>query len=238
MAKELHFLYWPEQADSDIDFINLRNKISASERLAASQAKSVKRQSEIIMGRCLLRFAFHKFFDLDLPENLLISESGKPLPIHNIAFNLSHSKDTVGLVIGGSNELGLDIEFNNPKRNYLDIVKNFGSESELFEFNNTDPESRADKFYSQWSLKESFSKATGQGLNQTLKEIEFNLKDYTFKHNNKKPECYFQYLKIDEFHVSICHFSPDIFNVKAHSVSFEKNEICLTPMQVISKTII
>ncbi len=237
MNKELHFFYWPESNTSELDLKFMKNNLPAFEQMAIAAAKSLKRQSELLRGRTLLRSVFRKIYDLDLPDKLAVSDSGKPTAHQGRPFNLSHSNGVLALVLGDSGELGVDVECDNSDRKFLNIVKNYGTEKEILDIESTEPSGRAKKFYAHWCLKESYSKATGQGLNTGLKDIEFNLEDNKFSLKLNKPACYFQYLTLGNHHASICHFSSDIFLTKAYEVSFVNHEFVFKTLNVTINTI-
>ncbi len=237
MDNQLQFFYWPAQIFTDLELKELSSKLSSSEQKTALRAKSLKRQSEIIKGRSLLRSVFQKFCNLELPNSLDVSKSGKPLAPQGYFFNISHSHNIITLVVGRNGDLGIDVEVCNPNRNYLEIAKNYGTEKEFSELEKTPLTDRPDVFYSQWCLKEAYSKATGEGLSASLTDLEFCLNENRFSHRIKKPNCYFHYLNLLENHVGICHFSKEILKLHTHEVTLSKNDFLFSLKNVSLRTI-
>lgn len=74
--------------------------------------KQQKKRESSLLGYTLLQRALVHYYDTNLDAITFLS-SGKPiLKLANqlLAFNISHSRNLVGLVIGEANTLGLDIE--------------------------------------------------------------------------------------------------------------------------------
>lgn len=96
------------------------------------------------------------------------------------AFNLSHSGDyvlcSVDMECGEDTQVGCDIE--SIQEPNMKIAKRFfcSSEYELILGQKTEDEGR-DTFYRFWVLKESFMKATRQGMALDMKSFEIQLTD-------------------------------------------------------------
>ncbi|MBL4649299.1 MAG: 4'-phosphopantetheinyl transferase superfamily protein [Aureispira sp.] len=74
--------------------------------------KQQKKRESSLLGYTLLQQALIQYFDTNL-ETITFLPSGKPIlkaANQSLSFNISHSKNLVGLVIGEGNTLGLDIE--------------------------------------------------------------------------------------------------------------------------------
>lgn len=101
-----------------------------------------------------------------------IGEYGKPyIEGHgNIFFNMSHSDDYVMAVVS-DREVGCDIQKMGGAE--MDLAERFFCEQEFRHLSGqpTDTEKR-DMFYRYWTLKESFMKATGLGMELALSDFE------------------------------------------------------------------
>lgn len=74
--------------------------------------KQQKKRESSLVGYILLQRALKQYFDTNL-DAITFLPSGKPilkLAHQSLYFNISHSKDLVGLIIGEGTVLGLDIE--------------------------------------------------------------------------------------------------------------------------------
>ncbi|MDC3412618.1 4'-phosphopantetheinyl transferase superfamily protein [Aquibacillus sp. 3ASR75-11] len=88
-------------------------------------------------------------------------------------FNISHSNFWVICSITKDGKVGVDIE--KRLRTDLSISKEFMSNEELKQFNKLVPKDQQDIFYKLWTLKESFVKATGEGIKYPMKNITFDI---------------------------------------------------------------
>jgi 4'-phosphopantetheinyl transferase len=94
---------------------------------------------------------------------------GKPYlksagPSSGVSFNLSHSKDVVLLAITRRREVGVDIEYIKPGRNYLAVAQFYFSERERSQLAALPERARQEAFFHGWARKEAFIKALGLGL--------------------------------------------------------------------------
>ena len=94
------------------------------------------------------------------------------LPDSDLKFNLSHSGDFV-LVGVARDDLGVDIEAANRRINREGLARRFFAQSEYawWERHKFSPEA----FFKIWTHKESFLKATGQGISVELSGIDRSL---------------------------------------------------------------
>ena len=83
---------------------------------------------------------------------------------NNLHFNISHSGEWI--LIGVTNTaLGVDVERIKPDFNYQEIISLNFSPKEINYIVQNEP---LERFFSLWTRKEAFLKATGQGLNDNL----------------------------------------------------------------------
>jgi 4'-phosphopantetheinyl transferase len=97
--------------------------------------------------------------------------AGAP-PIH---FNVSHSRGLALLAFSPDRRLGVDVELIRPIENWEDIARRFFSQNELAELRTLSPEQRDEGFYTCWTRKESYVKASGQGLQMPLDSFDVTL---------------------------------------------------------------
>ncbi len=109
-------------------------------------------------------------------QNLHYNEKKKPLA-DNCFVSISHSGDMVAVCTSDKN-IGIDIEKIDYGRNTDKIAKRFYHGQELTEFEN---EPTAECFFKIWTMKEAYSKITGEGVGEVAKGFDvFALKNYTF----------------------------------------------------------
>ncbi|MCL1088479.1 4'-phosphopantetheinyl transferase superfamily protein [Shewanella profunda] len=100
-----------------------------------------------------------------------------------LEFNLSHSGDWLLIGVVKHQDispclLGVDIERSRPKTDIYPILNHYFSDQEteaLLAL--ADESAQRQRFFDLWALKESYIKATGLGLAQSLKSFAFELTD-------------------------------------------------------------
>lgn len=133
-------------------------------------------------------------------------------------YNLSHSGDYVLCAVdmdGKENmQIGCDIE--QIRGEHMDLAKHFFCRSEYEELAECrTKQERMEKFYRYWVLKESFMKATRQGMRLPLSSFEIQLSDPPLL--KQRPEqfsdsYYFceYFLKEIPYRIAVCSNHPDI----------------------------
>jgi 4'-phosphopantetheinyl transferase len=125
-----------------------------------------------------IRFIANHIYDIKR-EDISFEKTlyGKPFikNMENFHFNISHSENWVVFAID-QQPIGIDIE----KIQCIDLeVANLClSCSELRILSSKTYEEGLQYFYELWTLKESYVKATGEGLNKDMKEVAFNLDNH------------------------------------------------------------
>ncbi|MFQ6371284.1 4'-phosphopantetheinyl transferase family protein [Shewanella sp. YIC-542] len=112
-------------------------------------------------------------------------EYGKPALLshqqrqYRLQFNLSHSRDWLVLAIADDADanvfLGVDVEQPKARRNLSGIAQHYFSEAENAQLGGLAEADFPRVFYPLWVLKESYVKATGRGLAQSLQGFGFQL---------------------------------------------------------------
>lgn len=127
----------------------------------------------------------------------------------NLEFNLSHSGKYVLCSVGPAGEkAGCDIETIKEFREAL--AKRFFCPEEYEYMMAQDEEMRCETFYRYWVLKESFMKATRQGMAMGLDTFSINLDgrdgqpELVSKPNDVKEKYYYHEYKIDGARIAVC----------------------------------
>ncbi|PCI22740.1 MAG: 4-phosphopantetheinyl transferase [Piscirickettsiaceae bacterium] len=101
---------------------------------------------------------------------------GKPQLVNGaVSFNVSHSHSLGVVAIGDNNNIGVDIEQWRTVENREGIVRRHFSAIEKKAWNNLDDCDKEAFFFSIWTCKEAFIKATGRGLGMGLSNSSFNI---------------------------------------------------------------
>lgn len=134
-------------------------------------------------------------------ENVTIGLNGKP-ECEGAYFNLSHSDDTVLCAVSDI-PVGCDIEkvtdvplevadryFSERERRYIDEAQN------LPEVNR--------RFFRLWTMKESYLKMTGEGMDISPERIEIDLDTLTVLRDGVMQSCTLENISHEDYEISIC----------------------------------
>lgn len=139
---------------------------------AAGIGGTVARE-EFLIGRAFLRRVLSLHAEC-LPRELEFARTshGKPFlgSAPYVHFNLSHSSG-VYLAAVARTEIGVDVERVDQTVDHRGVAQEVFSAGELAFLDAAPPDLRAERFFSIWTLKEAYLKATGAGLGADLKRI-------------------------------------------------------------------
>jgi 4'-phosphopantetheinyl transferase len=85
-----------------------------------------------------------------------------------LRFNLSHSGGMAVYALTGGGEVGVDVERVRPVHDMEDIARRFFNAGEVADLLTVEPALRETAFFTCWTRKEAFIKATGEGLGHPL----------------------------------------------------------------------
>jgi 4'-phosphopantetheinyl transferase len=89
-----------------------------------------------------------------------------------IHFNLAHSEDLALIAVTRAGEVGVDVERIRPMPDGEAIAERFFSTREIEAFRRVPAAARDAAFFSLWTRKEAWLKATGDGIAESLAKIE------------------------------------------------------------------
>ncbi len=165
-----------EQLTDDGYFRECYNQLSSFRRAKIDKYHFMKAKMLSLGAGMLLDRGLREYGLREADVRIGQKKNGKPyLPDYpQIHFNLAHSENMV-LAVFARAEVGCDIEY--MKKADLKLAKRFFCPEE-YEFLADLPKEQQDSFFFQlWTLKESFLKATGMGLELPLNEFGFYLSD-------------------------------------------------------------
>ena len=140
----------------------------------ADTERGQKKITESKNGLSVLRRAVEDVYGID-PETLTIEHGvhGKPYfkERGDIFFNISHSGDFAAAAVCGY-PVGVDIQVFRPVKNSL--INKLCSAEEKSYINSSSDKSRA--FIELWTLKESYIKATGDGMSFPMDKVCFDIR--------------------------------------------------------------
>jgi 4'-phosphopantetheinyl transferase len=159
-----------------------RRLMSADERLREKRFRFEKDRRTYVVTRALIRTVLSKYSstepcDWKFENNLygrpeLLRQSNAP----PIRFNLSHTPGVVACAIALERDVGIDVEEITRKTETIELADRFFSPEEAATLRGLKREDRTERFFSYWTLKESYIKAIGTGLSTPLDSFSFHLK--------------------------------------------------------------
>lgn len=172
--------------------------LPAERREKLNNYKRIIDKKLCLIAHLLLLYGLKKEFNIDTDIEFSYDQYGKPYIKNStdIFFNISHCKEGVACILSRK-EVGIDIQ------DYITYDKNLvriictGNELQELQIRN-----RKDEFLTQlWTLKESYLKCIGTGINERVSEIDFSGKKSSsfkyLKHN-------FTIIKSEKYCIAVC----------------------------------
>ena len=147
--------------------------LAQDERDRASRFHFEKGRENYVAARGILRELLGKYLGV-APDavQLEYTSHGKPLlasaHASDLRFNLAHSSDMVLLAFVRAARIGIDVERCRPNFDGQRIADRFFTEAESSKLRAAHESERVRAFTRQWTRKESFIKAHGEGLSYPL----------------------------------------------------------------------
>ena len=144
--------------------------LSPDELQRAERLRLPRHRERFIISRGLLRALLGKYLDYR-PEliQFACSPQGKPyLPASfssaPLSFNLSHSRDAVLFAVRLREPVGIDVEYMRDNLDFIALAERFLSVQEYRTVSSLSGAQQKAAFYTCWTRKEAYLKATGKGL--------------------------------------------------------------------------
>lgn len=130
----------------------------------------INKSSQRILIANLSRYLNKKKEEIKLKYN----KNGKP-EVEGINFSISHSKQMMIQAFTVNGKIGVDIEYINNKRKYLQLAQRYFHSCEYKYLLSLDEKTRIKFFYDLWTAKEAVCKAQGGRLWYYLSENYLSL---------------------------------------------------------------
>src|SRR3954465_8827468 len=98
-----------------------------------------------------------------------------PQASRNLRFNLSNTTGLVACAVSMDCEIGIDVENITRTVDADAVAPSVFAPAELADFREAGLEDQRERFFSYWTLKESYIKARGMGLSLPLEQFSFDL---------------------------------------------------------------
>jgi len=156
---------------------SLATVLSTNELERAEKFRFPHLRSRYVAARGSLRVLLGRYLQLD-PAALEFSYSSRGKPTlkgqgaESLHFNLAHSHELALIAITRAAPVGVDVERIRPMRDADRIADRFFSTREAEAFRKVPAAEQDAAFFSLWTRKEAWLKATGDGISESLSKFE------------------------------------------------------------------
>jgi len=177
---------------------------------------------QYLVTRALVRTTLSRY--ADLPARSWRFETNaygrphvsQPSASGNLRFNLSNTTGLVACAVSIDGEIGIDVENITRPVDADEVAPSVFAPVELADFRHARLEDRRDRFFSYWTLKESYIKARGMGLSIPLDAFWFELggKSPLLRVTDRCPDIpdrwrFYQYAPTDEHMMAVAVAAPE-----------------------------
>ncbi|HEY1806694.1 MAG TPA: 4'-phosphopantetheinyl transferase superfamily protein [Terracidiphilus sp.] len=164
--REIHIWIFPTEAPNDL--VARFERILPSEEVdRGARFHSTHLRDSFVLARGALRFLLGKYLNTD-PASIrfVYGLRGKPAlaSVTGIDFNMTHSGTMAAIALTMDCPLGIDLEQIRPISDMQEIAARFFCPEEASEVMSLSAAERERAFFRCWTRKESYIKATGDGL--------------------------------------------------------------------------
>ncbi len=154
--------------------------LDADERARADRFREEHHRRAFVAAHAAMRIALGRCLQVPPVEiRYNYGPRGKPeiaAPQSTLRFNLSHAGDRALLAVTSGRAVGVDIERERDLE-ALDLARRFFSTAEQSALTSMPPDARLGAFFRCWTRKESFIKASGEGLSRSLAGFDMSPDD-------------------------------------------------------------
>lgn len=168
----------------DVDAGDLSHVLAPAEHDRASRFYRVEDRRKYVVAHAMLRRIL-ALYEQSSPESLqlTVEEFGKPALASSasgeprLQFNLSHSGELALVAVARGRRVGVDVEQWRTTFPHAELARKVLSANEQATFRALAgaPEREVAGFYSAWSRKEAYIKATGHGISRGLQHFDVTL---------------------------------------------------------------
>jgi 4'-phosphopantetheinyl transferase len=170
---------WLDQSIPSLEW--LTQTLSMDERMRAERFQFKQDRQRFIIGRGLLRTILGYYLGIE-PGRLHFCYGiyGKPalaeMPgTSTLRFSVAHAHGLALYAVTRDRELGVDLEYIRHIAETEQIVDRYFSDREKAVFRTLTADKKQEAFFTCWTCKEAYLKATGEGLTRPLKQIDVSL---------------------------------------------------------------
>jgi 4'-phosphopantetheinyl transferase len=163
----------------DAELQRFRELLAPDERARAERFYFETHRRHFTAGRGILRALLGEYLGLR-PAQVAFryGPQGKPAladGLDDLRFNLAHAHGLALVAVSRGHEVGVDLERIREDYACDEVAGRFFSPNEVAVLRGLPPELRREAFFTCWSRKEAYIKATGRGLSQALDQFDVSL---------------------------------------------------------------
>jgi 4'-phosphopantetheinyl transferase len=182
--KQVHLWYLPSEERRSDDLRKAAQHLISPEELARAESfLSFKARDLYLLSRLLVRTVLSQYADVS-PQDWKFHanrhgkpEIASPLSAQSLRFNLANTDGLVCCAVAFGREVGIDAEAIDHAVAIEEIAERFFTPAEVAKLRALPHDERWHRFFEIWTLKESYVKARGLGLNVPLNKFAFIVKD-------------------------------------------------------------
>ena len=209
----------------------LQRTLSPDEIARALRFRTEEDRDLFIVGRGILRKILSCYVS-EPPEKLVFRYGSRGKPYlrdrSDLQFSLGHSGGFAVYAIS-EEELGVDIELVKPSADWRKISKRFFSPREVEELDGLDSTEQLHAFFSCWTRKEAYIKATGEGMATRLGKFYAGAQpspgEGAIEEEGKPQEWYFKDLNVGDEHAGA--IVPRFDQCRIRLFPFSSTEECI-----------
>jgi len=179
MGLEPTFAYYRyETATADLDSLVDRYLTAADEAYYTS-LKAPGRKFEFVFGRAVSKQLLSETYGKPVDFwQIGRAESGRPViengGFESVDISISHSGGVVLIGLSQQGRVGVDVEQIKAQRDVVKLAKGFFHKNEVRVLLAAPPRDASQYFYTLWTLKEAYAKASGENLYSTLSQYDLS----------------------------------------------------------------
>lgn len=165
-----------------------------------------------LLGELLVRYLIHNNHKIPSDKiKIAYSNKGKPFLIdrEDVKFNISHSGNWVVAALSNK-RVGIDIEEIKPAK--MKIAKRYFTDIEYNDLVSREKNDQPGYFFELWTCKESYLKALGKGLTQSLASFSVRKgnRQMEMLMDDQNEKVYFRQYDVDaNYKLAVCSFEDN-----------------------------
>ena len=170
-----------EQIGFAANDLSARKFLSAAEWHRHDGLRVEADRTRFVAARILLRAMLARFAGPPAATwEFRTDKNGRPMVAEpevqsGLRFSITHTNGLVACAVARDFDVGVDAEAHDRATEFLAVAERFFAPSEIDHLRDASPPDRPGVFFDQWTLKEAFVKALGQGLTAPLDQFAFDL---------------------------------------------------------------